>query len=224
MTTTCDYHNHSHAYTPCCCGHEYCEFYWKACPRCFGSGPQNRVETLTKLVKGKFTKGPYNIVWGNPVEIYDGDQLLAAIPHHPRGEHTPNACLFNEAPQMFADLNIFCKLLDEFYPENIYAGENFDEFVAVHAALRHAKATLLRANGGTDGTERNEAWWRARAEREEGHLIAAGALSMVPDAVKGEEVLVDPHDDLCDHGLHLEDSCAQCQSEMRAIDSLMEEQ
>jgi hypothetical protein len=52
---------------------------------------------------------------------------------------------------MFADLNIFCKLLDEFYPENIYAGENFDEFVAVHAALRHAKATLLRANGGTEG-------------------------------------------------------------------------
>jgi hypothetical protein len=49
------------------------------------------------------------------------------------------------------DMNIFCKILDEFYPENIYAGENFDEFVAVHAALRHAKATLLRANGGTEG-------------------------------------------------------------------------
>ena len=77
---------------------------------------------------------------------------------------------------------------------------------------------------GPAAPERDETWWRARAEREEGHLIAAGALSMVPDAVKGEEVLVDPHDDLCDHGLHLEDSCAQCQSEMRAIDSLMEEQ
>ena len=30
-------------------------------------------------------------------------------------------------------------------------------------------------------TERDETWWRARAEREEGHFIAAGALAMDPD-------------------------------------------
>jgi hypothetical protein len=96
---------------------------------------------------------------------------------------------------MFADLNIFCKLLDEFYPENIYAGENFDEFVAVHAALRHAKATLLRANGGISvgsmATERDETWWRARAEREEGHFIAAGAApAQNADMVEDQAIII----------------------------------
>ena len=126
MTTTCDYHNHSSIY-PMLLWARILRVLLESMPQVFRIRPQNRVEGLTKLVKGKFTKGPYNIVWGNPVEIYDGDQLLAAIPHHPRGEHTPNACLFNEAPHVFADLDIFCKILDEFYPENIYAGENFDE-------------------------------------------------------------------------------------------------
>jgi hypothetical protein len=37
-------------------------------------------------------------------------------------------------------------------------------------------------------------------------------------------VLFEPDDDLCDHGIHLDEDCEQCESEIKAITSLMGEQ
>lgn len=39
----CKFHEYEHVYARCQCGHLYCPFYWRACPRCHGTEPNNRM-------------------------------------------------------------------------------------------------------------------------------------------------------------------------------------
>ena len=42
MKHKCKFHGYSHDYVRHDCGHEYCPFYWIACPRCHGSEENNQ--------------------------------------------------------------------------------------------------------------------------------------------------------------------------------------
>jgi hypothetical protein len=44
---SCKLHGDTHLYVRHACGHEYCNRYWQSCPRCYGTGGDNRTESKT---------------------------------------------------------------------------------------------------------------------------------------------------------------------------------